>query len=334
MRSLLAAAAFLLAACATVQPPGESELVPERERGERRWTAAEARGLVERDVAALLGAEALEEARRAESAVMVRQPASFPRMTRHPDGSWEAEPPQVAVAVRTGAGWVTWRDGGRFSLDAYAGRELDRLLRQPDLWAEPELAEAGCTDAAGPTSVISHRGRERVATHPCGPSGLTGQVAAIVLAGRITDWGSVPSDDRPEGLPFRRFHDSVAQYYAFASGLRDPVNLAIRSEREWLAMWRRITASHGDPPPRPEVDFSHEMLLLAAMGAQPSGGYRIRIERVLDDGAELEAHVVQTSPGPRCGAIAAITHPVDVIRIAASPKPVRWLVRQEVTDCP
>ena len=99
-------------------------------------------------------------------------------------------------------------------------------------------------------------------------------------------------------------------------------------------MWRRITASHGEPPPRPEVDFSREMLLLAAMGAQPSGGYRIRIERVLDDGAELEAHVVHTSPGPRCGAIAAITHPVDVIRIAATPRPVRWLVRQEVIDCP
>src|SRR3712207_9203808 len=80
MRSLLAAAAFLLAACATVQPPGESELVPERERGERRWTAAEARGLVERDVAALLGAEALEEARRAGSPVMGRQPGAFPRL--------------------------------------------------------------------------------------------------------------------------------------------------------------------------------------------------------------------------------------------------------------
>lgn len=331
MRSLLAIAALLIAGCATAPPTPPSPL--ERPEQEPRWSAAETLALVERDVAAGLGEAALDEARRAPTSVLVRHPIAFPRITRLPDGSWQREPPQVATAVKTAQGWIARRDDGRFSLDPYAARELDRLLARRELWDEPELAEHGCTDPAGISSVVRHRGRIRVATQPCGASGLTGRIGAIVLAGRITDWSQVPPDGRPDGIPMRRFHDSVAQYFNFATGIYEPRNLAIRTPAEWEGMWRRITASHGDPPPPPEVPFDRDMLLLAAMGPQPSGGFRIRIERVLDGGAELEAHVVHVSPGARCGAIAAITHPIDIVIIAASPKPVRWLVRHEIADC-
>ncbi len=334
MRILIPFVACALAACVTapVEPP-----LPEpdpRLRGQPRWSADETRALVERDVAALLGADVLEEARRAPSAVMVRRPVSLPRMTRQPDGSWTSEPPHVAVAVRTAQGWLTMRADGRFGLDHYAGRELDRLLAARPSWDEPELAEGGCTDPAGISSVVRHEGRSRVATQPCGSSGLTGQIAMIVLAGRVLDWSGVPPDDRPDGIPFRRLDESAASSFTFASGLREPLNLAVRDAPAWAAMWRRITAAHGEPPPPPAIDFGREMLLIAAMGTQPSGGYRIRIERVLDQGGWLEAHVVRVSPGPRCGATAALTHPIDIVRVAASPKPVSWLERDEMADCP
>ena len=331
MRMLLIVAAFALAGCAVTAPPPEP---PARAEEGPRWSAAETQALVERDSAAVLGEAALEEARRARTSVLVRHPIPFPRMTRGPDGSWQPEPPQVAAAVRTAQGWMTWRDGGRFALDAYAARELDRLLAQDALWSEPQLAEHGCTDPAGISSVVRHEGRVRVATQPCGASGLTGRIGEIVLAGRITDWSEVPPDDRPDGLPFRRFHDSVAGYFNFATGIYEPRNLVVRSQNEWEGIWRRITASHGDPPPPPEVPFGREMLLISAMGPQSSGGFRVRIERVLDGGAELEAHAVHISPGPRCGAIAAITHPIDIVILESSPKPVRWLIRREASDCP
>lgn len=330
MRILVLAAALAIAGCTTLPPPAP----PRSDYQTPGWSAEATQALVERDVAALLGPQALEEARRAETSVLVRRSISLPRMTRLPDGSWQPEPPEVAAAVRTAGGWITWRDGGRFTLDAYAGRELDRLLAQRALWSEPKLGAQGCTDPAGLSSVVRHEGRVRVATQPCGASGLTGRIGEIVLAGRITDWSAVPPDDRPDGLPFRRFHDSVARYFNFATGIYEPRNFVVRSQAEWEGIWRRITASHGDRPPPPEVDFQREMLLVSAMGPQPSGGFRARIERVLDGGAELEAQVVHTSPGPRCGAIAAITHPIDIVVVAASPKPVRWLVRREATDCP
>jgi hypothetical protein len=333
MRPLILFAALVLPSCATVAPEAPPPLA-QRDESAPSWSAAETRALVERDAAALLGEEAIAEVRRASSSVLVRRPIQFPRMTRLPDGSWQAEPPQMAAAVRTSHGWVGWSGGRRFGFDAPASRELNRLVSSRELWAEPLLGETGCTDAAGIGSVVRHQGRTRAATQPCGAIGLTGQLAAIVLAGQVTDWSGVPPAERPAGIDVRRFHPQTEQYFQFAGGLRDPVNLVVRDGRAWEAMWRRITVNHGEPPPRPEVLFDREMLLIAAMGAQPSGGYRVRIERVLDVGDALEAHVIRTSPGPRCGAIAAITHPVDIVRVAASGKPVRWLLRQDATDCP
>ena len=44
--------------------------------------------------------------------------------------------------------------------------------------------------------------------------------------------------------------------------------------------------------------------------------------------------VTRTSPGPRCGATAALTNPVDVVRVPLTTKPVRWLVGDVQTVCP
>ena len=209
-----------------------------------------------------------------------------------------------------------------------------RAILFPALWAEPVFPESSCTDWAGLTSVIRHNGRERTATHVCGATGLTGQVARIVMDGRITDWGAVPSANLPGGITIQRFPDRYEQYFRYSSALTDPANFVITQPAEWDAIWRRIVARHGNPPAPPPVDFSREMLLVAAMGTQPTGGYAIRIDRVIDNETFLEVLVTRTSPGPRCGATAALTNPVDVVRVPASMKPVRWAVGDVQTVCP
>ena len=117
------------------------------------------------------------------------------------------------------------------------------------------------------------------------------------------------------------------------SGLYEERLLAIRSEAEWRGQWRRITARQGEPPPLPAVDFRREMLLMAAMGPKPSGGYRVAIDSVIEQPGELLVFVRFVSPGRRCGAIAAVTSPVDIVRVPASSKPVRWTIERQAPDC-
>ncbi|HEX6860219.1 MAG TPA: protease complex subunit PrcB family protein [Caulobacteraceae bacterium] len=320
-----------LAGCATPPPP----LPPldERADGFPAFSTADARALAETEVRQVLSEAAWAEISRAPTAVLVRRGVSLPRMTQQPDGSWKPEGPYANAAVRTAQGWIGWPGGQRSLLAPETGRELDRLLAEPALWREPALAGQGCTDPGGLTSVIRLNGHEHIATHPCGSVGLTGQVAEIVMSGRIVNWSTVPPSSLPPGQPIARFPDRYEQVFRYSSALGFQTNMVITQRSEWTAMWQRLSAHQGNPPPAPAVDFGREMVLLASMGPQPTGGYAIRIERVIETPNSLEVLVARTSPGPSCGVTAALTHPVDVVRIPASMKPVRWSVRDVVTDC-
>jgi hypothetical protein len=133
--------------------------------------------------------------------------------------------------------------------------------------------------------------------------------------------------------PLSRFADAIAGFYQFSSGIDAEQHMVIRNQQDWEQLWARLTARLGDRPPAPKVNFSSELVLIAAMGNRPSGGYAVKIERVVAHPIGHEVLVRHTSPGPRCGTTQAITSPVDIVRVAASPKPVRWRFVRDVMDC-
>jgi hypothetical protein len=317
MRTILAGLTLLLATAAA-QPQSRGPARPE----------------FEPEAAAILGRDALAQVSAARSALLVRGPVSFPYMERQPDGSYRKQRPAYVAAVRAPGGWIRLSEGGRRRpFDAAAARALDRLVAGPALWREP-APDSGCTDPSGAQVLARHQGRERAVAFPCGFAGAAGEAARIVLAGRIDDWSRVPAAERPAGLPLARFDERIASSFRHMSGLYSERLMAIRSPAEWQGQWRRITARQGDPPPLPPVDFRREMLLMAAMGPQPSGGHRVVIDKAVEQADELLVFVRFVSPGRRCGAIAAVTSPVDIVRVQSSARNVRWQVERQSADCP
>jgi hypothetical protein len=314
------ALAVLAAAPASAQPKGPGRAGIELE--------------LQRQAAPVLGRAALARVLSGGSALLVRGPVSFPYMDRQPDGSYRPQRPAFAAAVRSPGGWIRISAGGRSdAFDPAAGRALDRLLAGGALWAR-RAPESDCTDPSGALVLARHRGQERTFAFPCGFDGPAGDAAGIVLAGRIADWSRVPRPERPAGLPLARFGEPIASSFRHMSGLYQERTMVIRNEAEWLGQWRRITARQGNPPRLPDVDFRREMLLVAAMGPKPTGGYRVVIDKVVEQPGDLLAFVRFISPGRGCGAIAAMTSPVDIVRLRASPKTVRWVIeRQATADC-
>lgn len=114
----------------------------------------------------------------------------------------------------------------------------------------------------------------------------------------------------------------------------------VRDHVEWARQWERIWPKGYDPTGRPmpgrplvpAVDFRREMILIAEMGLRGSG-FEVRIRRVIDRGAFIEAEVWQFAPDRRCHAAADDETPTDVVRVPASSKPLRWRVINQVRDC-
>jgi hypothetical protein len=83
----------------------------------------------------------------------------------------------------------------------------------------------------------------------------------------------------------------------------------------------------------PKVDFTKEMVIVVSMGRQPSGGYQIRITKVVDASKTLRVEVMETLPGKSCLVTDMETYPCDIVLIKKSNKPLTFQTSQNTKDC-
>ena len=157
-------------------------------------------------------------------------------------------------------------------------------------------------------------------------------LAMIVVAFAACESGGARRGAEPP-MTVLPLDSSLASYYQYSSGLPDSARLVVRTPAEWTTIWNRIVSNHGPKPPLPDIDFSKEMLLVAAMGTRNTGGFSIEIEAVDRDSKSITASVRTHSPGKTCGTTAALTAPVAIVRIPRSTLPVQFVEEHITTDC-
>jgi protease stability complex PrcB-like protein len=117
-------------------------------------------------------------------------------------------------------------------------------------------------------------------------------------------------------LPF----STVAQ--GFASGVSEPLQVAIRTRDEWVAFWTRHTRAQVQPPSAPPVDFSREMVVGVFLGERATGGYEIEITKVERADSGLRIHYRSKSPDPAAMVTQALTQPYHVIKLRRDDSPL------------
>ncbi|WP_242345270.1 protease complex subunit PrcB family protein [Anaeromyxobacter terrae] len=118
-------------------------------------------------------------------------------------------------------------------------------------------------------------------------------------------------DQQPSGIVLPQATELSSPYSAFTG----PSRLVVRDEPTWAEAWATIHGPVSELPPLPAVDFSREMVLVAAIGQRPSGGYTVTFSAVTAVGDGLRATVQESAPGPGCGTATVITSPVVAIRV-------------------
>jgi hypothetical protein len=115
---------------------------------------------------------------------------------------------------------------------------------------------------------------------------------------------------------------------------RPPVNsfpsdsalrLVIKNRDEFNNFWKRLTArvppGQWVPPP-PEIDFSKEMVVVAAMGTRPTSGYWTIIDGACEVDGQIEVFVSNVEDVSCVGRFPAVTTPADAVRLPRTDLPV------------
>src|SRR5215213_9213871 len=108
--------------------------------------------------------------------------------------------------------------------------------------------------------------------------------------------------------------------------------LVIRDRVQFNELWNEIMRHVSDKPPLPEVDFSREMLIVAAMGQQPSP-YEIIVDGACEVDNQLEV-LVRSTKSDWCGAIVGLLpETVDIVRLPKTDLPVVFRETEVTSDC-
>lgn len=107
-------------------------------------------------------------------------------------------------------------------------------------------------------------------------------------------------------------------------GYVEPLKSVISTENQWKEIWGTMFRYLLSKPELPKIDFDKEMILAAFMGEHRTGGYEIRIKRVMKTDKEIVAYIEERKPDPESFRTMALTQPYHVVVIKKYSLPVRF----------
>ena len=123
------------------------------------------------------------------------------------------------------------------------------------------------------------------------------------------------------------------QSFMYFSQVRQPARLIVHDAAAWRGAWATLWPNGAPIPAPPEIDFTREMVVMAALGERPSSGYTILVDSATLSNKSLTIWIGTIRPGPHCGTATVLTQPVDVARLPRIDATVRFEEVPSIRDC-
>jgi hypothetical protein len=117
------------------------------------------------------------------------------------------------------------------------------------------------------------------------------------------------------------------------SGHAEAQNYVIKTETEWQSLWEKIFSNTSEKLPLPKIDFTRRTIVAVFQGAQPSNGYEISIEEIVETETSLEVVIKAFAPWKRCVLTGIVTKPFDIVEIEKTEKEVLFHVKHKIRNC-
>ncbi|MGE5541256.1 MAG: protease complex subunit PrcB family protein [Bacillota bacterium] len=125
-----------------------------------------------------------------------------------------------------------------------------------------------------------------------------------------------PGVDTPQASESREVKFKVLDQGMNAKEITSRKNYAIYDASELADFWKKV---HGDDgAPVPTVDFSKNYVIAVFAGTEPTGGYTISVDKIIDTGNTRSVSVVIGEPGAECTVIEEITSPYQLVVVPFS----------------
>ena len=111
------------------------------------------------------------------------------------------------------------------------------------------------------------------------------------------------------------------------SGVREALQIVIRTQDEWDNLWKRYSSIQANPPPTPPINFATEMVVGLFVGEKSTGGYEVEITRAERRDSKLYLYYVEKSPPRDAMVTQVLTQPYHLVKIPRDDTPVTF-VRQ------
>lgn len=128
----------------------------------------------------------------------------------------------------------------------------------------------------------------------------------------------------------------VSPYYG---GLAQPEHRVVESREDWEELWRELEPrtsrkqGQNSPNPLPEIDFQRSVLIIAAMGTRPNGGYSVEISSIVESSYRIVVTVSERLAGAKCPTTQAITHPIAIVTTAQTQKSFEFEFVRTTQQC-
>jgi PrcB C-terminal len=161
----------------------------------------------------------------------------------------------------------------------------------------------------------------------------------LLSVGLIYTLAAIAGESKPDVflVEYQAFRPNL--YFGTNDGPDTPTYTAIQSEREWRSLWSEIEPriardmEQKGPHPFPPVDFTRRTLLVAALGTKPTGGYSVSIHSVVENPSRITVNVTELRPAKGCPVTLTSTHPIALVVIPRTSKPVGFSTTEAELIC-
>lgn len=118
----------------------------------------------------------------------------------------------------------------------------------------------------------------------------------------------------------------------YQSGFASALRAVAMDSGNFRQLWAEAVRGNRTPS-MPEIDFTHDMVIVAAMGSQPATGFSIRIDSVSVHGSAAQVHILLSIPGSLCVEGGVFTTPVDIVAVTKTVAIVEFHDRLVTVEC-